>query len=70
MQVKPEDAARLAALKKEISAAEAELAKLKTNAAGLVEQTEELQGQIDNAGGAKMKKQKQTVCELQQVSMA
>ena len=68
LQVKPEDSARLTALKKAMQGAEAELAKLKKNAAGLVEQTEKLQGQIENAGGAKMKKQKQTVLELQQVT--
>ena len=67
MQVKPEDAARLSTLKKEISSAEAELAKLKKNVAGLVEQAEKLQGQIYNAGGPKMKKQKQAVSDLQQV---
>ncbi len=66
--MKPEDKARLAALKKEMSAAEAELAKLKKNAAGLVGQAEKLQGQIDNAGGAKMKQQKQEVSALQQVT--
>lgn len=70
MQVKAEDSARLAALKKEVTGAEAELAKLEKSAAGLVEQTEELQGQIDNAGGAKMKKQKQAVSDLQQVICA
>ena len=70
MQVKAEDSARLAALKKEVTGAEAELAKLEKSAAGLVEQTEELQGQIDNAGGAKMKKQKQNVSDLQQVICA
>lgn len=67
LQMKPEDSARLAALKKEISGADLELAKLKKNAAGLLEQAEALQGQIDNAGGAKMKKQKQAVSDLQQV---
>lgn len=66
--MKPEDTARLAALKKEMSAAEAELAKLKKNAAGLVGQAEKLQGQIDNAGGVKMKQQKQGVSALQQVN--
>jgi len=68
MQMKPEDTARLAALKKEMSAAEAELAKLKKDAAGLVGQAEKLQGQIDNAGGVKMKQQKQEVSALQQVT--
>ena len=63
----PEDSARLSAIAKDVSGAETELAKLKKNAAGLVEQAEKLQGQIDNAGGAKMKKQKQTVSDLQQV---
>ena len=67
LQVSPEDCARLSALTKDVSGAETELAKLKKNAAGLVEQAEKLQGQIDNAGGAKMKKQKQTVSDLQQV---
>lgn len=66
--MKPEDTARLTALKKESSAAEAELAKLKKNAAGLVGQAEKLQGQIDNAGGHKMKQQKQEVSALQQVT--
>ena len=70
MQVKSEDSARLAALKKEISAGEAELAKLKKSAAGLMQQAEKLQGQIDNAGGPKMKKQKQAVSELQQVGLS
>ena len=70
LQVKPEHSARMTALKKEMQGAEAELAKLKKNAAGLVEQTEKLQGQIENAGGAKMKKQKQTVLDLQQVTAA
>lgn len=50
-------------------AAEEELAKLKKNAAGLLQQAEHLQGQIDNAGGSKMQKQKQAVAELQQVSV-
>ena len=68
MQMKPEDTARLTALKKEMSAAEAELTKLKKNAAGLMGQAEELQGQIDNAGGVKMKQQKQEVSALQQVN--
>jgi peptidoglycan hydrolase CwlO-like protein len=68
MQMKPEDTARLAALKKEMSAAEAELAKLKKDAAGLVGQAEKLQGRIDNAGGVKMKQQKQEVSALQQVT--
>lgn len=64
-----EDSKRLVALAKDISGAEAELAKLKKNAAGLMEQAEKLQGQINNAGGAKMKKQKQAVSDLQQVHM-
>jgi len=68
MQMKPEDSARLTALKKEMTSAEAELAKLKKNAAGLVGQAEKLQGQIDNAGGVKMKQQKQEVSALQQVT--
>lgn len=67
LQVSPEDSARLSALAKDISAAEVELAKLKKSAAGLMEQAEKLQGQIENAGGAKMKKQKQAVADLQQV---
>lgn len=67
LQVSPEDSARLSTLAKDISGAEAELAKLKKNAAGLVEQAEKLQEQIDNAGGSKMKKQKQAVSDLQQV---
>ena len=67
LQVSPEDSARLSALAKDFSGAETELAKLKKNAAGLVVQAEKLQGQIDNAGGAKMKKQKQAVSDLQQV---
>lgn len=65
----PEDSTRLVALAKDIRGAEAELAKLKKNAAGLVEQAEKLQGQIENAGGAKMKKQKQAVSDLQQVHL-
>ena len=65
--MKPEDSARLAALKKEINAGEAELAKLKKSAAGLNEQADKLQAQIDNAGGPKMKKQKQAVSDIQQV---
>ncbi len=68
MQMKPEDTARLTALKKEMTAAGAELAKLKKNAAGLVGQAEKLQGQIDNAGGSMMKQQKQDVSALQQVT--
>ena len=67
LQVSPEDSTRLSALAKHIIAAEAELAKLKKNAAGLMQQAEKLQGQIENAGGAKMKKQKQAVSDLQQV---
>lgn len=67
LQVSAEDSARLSALAKDISGAETELAKLKKNAAGLVEQAGRLQEQIDNAGGAKMKKQKQAVSDLQQV---
>lgn len=69
LQVKPEDAARLSALAKDVSGAETELTKLKKNAAGLVEQAEKLQGQIDGAGGSKMKKQKQAVLDLQQVQL-
>ena len=67
LQVNPEDAARLSALAKDVSGAETELMKLKKNAAGLMEQAEKLQGQIDNAGGSRMKKQKQAVLDLQQV---
>ena len=70
MQVKSEDSNRLSALKKEINAGEAELTKLKKSAAGLMQQAEKLQGQIDNAGGPKMKKQKQAVSELQQVGLS
>lgn len=66
-QVKADDAARLKALDKEIQAAENELAKLQKNAAGLMKKAEQLQGHIENVGGAKMKKQKQTVSDLQQV---
>ena len=68
--MKSEDSARLAALKQEISAGETELAKLKKSAAGLMQQAEKLQGQIDDAGGPKMKKQKQAVSELQQVGLS
>ena len=44
-------------------------AQLKKSAAGLHEQADTLQGQIDNAGGPKMKKQKQAVSDLQQVTL-
>lgn len=67
LQVNPEDATRLSALAKDVSGAETELAKLKKNAAGLMEQAEKLQEQIENAGGPKMKKQKQATLDLQQV---
>lgn len=70
VQMKPEDAARLTALKKEIAAGEAELAKLKQSAAGLLAQADKLQEQLDNVGGPKMKKQKQAVADLQQVRHA
>ena len=67
--MKPEDADRIAALEKEMGTAESELAKLQKNAAGLLQQAEQLQGKIDNAGGAKMQKQKQAVADLQQVKV-
>lgn len=69
VQVKPEDAARIRALEKEMQAAQAELAKLQQNAAGLLQQAEQLQGRVDNAGGAKMQQQKQAVADLQQVGL-
>ena len=52
-----------------MQAASAELAKLQQNAAGLLQQAEQLQGRIDNAGGTKMQKQKQAVADLQQVGL-
>ena len=52
-----------------MQAAQAELAKLQQNAVGLLQQAEQLQGQIDNAGGPKMQKQKQAVADLQQVGL-
>lgn len=68
--MRPEDAARIGTLEKDIHAAEKELTKLQKNAAGLLGQAEQLQGEINSAGGPKMQQQKQAVADLQQVYCA
>eukprot|EP00898_Chlorokybus_atmophyticus_P007674 jgi/Chlat1/7908/Chrsp68S07350 len=62
-----EDKARVAHLENVVSRATAEMEKVKKSSAKLHQQVSELQTQIEHAGGEALKKQKQTVADLQQI---
>ena len=63
-----EDASEVQRLNKEVAAAEKDLAPLQKRLAPLQAKVEALEVQMENAGGSPIKKQKEAVAGLQQVT--